>query len=480
LMNESKNNSRELKTIYEKLKSDSSAAVRLSMASTLQKIPAQERWSWIDAFPVLAEDSNDHNLPLMIWYAVEPMADIDRHRALQWAIEAGKQVPILQDFMLRRIAETGGAESINSLVTAMKSATSNELQASLLQALQTVLAGQRSVPMPKDWREVFDKIAKSNQPELLFLASKLGVIFGDSYSIETLRAILKNTNESTEHRAQAIESLSSIKDASIVNDLMGFVDSTKKTSNLTQIALQGLTQYDLPEVGIKILKVYSSLDTDEKKVAMATLCSRSHSAALMLDAIEKKQIPASDLTADLARQIEFLKDDSIIVKLKKNWGEVRSTPAEKLKLIENYKQLVASKTQKAPDEKLGKEIFAKTCQRCHALFGTGQNLGPDLTGSNRANLDYLLENIVDPSAVMANEYRQSILLTNDGRIVTGIVKSENEKTISIQTPEALVTIAKEDIEERKLSEKSMMPDDQLSPFSPHEIRSLFNYLRSTR
>ena len=50
-------------------------------------------------------------------------------------------------------------------------------------------------------------------------------------------------------------------------------------------------------------------------------------------------------------------------------------------------------------------MFAKTCQQCHTLYGVGGKVGPDITGSNRPNLDYLLENILDPSAVIPNDYK---------------------------------------------------------------------------
>ena len=56
------------------------------------------------------------------------------------------------------------------------------------------------------------------------------------------------------------------------------------------------------------------------------------------------------------------------------------------------------------DLSLGRALFAKTCAKCHTLFGVGGKVGPDITGSNRANLDYLLENILDPSAVIPKEY----------------------------------------------------------------------------
>jgi hypothetical protein len=67
-----------------------------------------------------------------------------------------------------------------------------------------------------------------------------------------------------------------------------------------------------------------------------------------------------------------------------------------------------------------------------------------------------------------------------GQVVTGILKGETDKTITLQTTEATVTLPKDEIEERRVSEKSMMPDDQLQAFSPHEVRSLIAYLRGTQ
>ena len=68
-----------------------------------------------------------------------------------------------------------------------------------------------------------------------------------------------------------------------------------------------------------------------------------------------------------------------------------------------------------PDLAQGRAIFGKSCAQCHTLFGVGGKVGPDLTGSNRANLDYLLENIIDPSAVIPKEYAATVVDMKDGR-----------------------------------------------------------------
>ena len=66
------------------------------------------------------------------------------------------------------------------------------------------------------------------------------------------------------------------------------------------------------------------------------------------------------------------------------------------KLIASYRDLLRRKTMVAADRELGRAVFAKTCQQCHTLFGVGAKIGPDLTGSNRADLDYVLTNVLDP------------------------------------------------------------------------------------
>ncbi len=159
------------------------------------------------------------------------------------------------------------------------------------------------------------------------------------------------------------------------------------------------------------------------------------------------------------------------------WGQVRSTPADKAALIDTYRKLLASQPSESPNASLGRAVFGKTCQQCHTLYGVGNTIGPNLTGSNRSDPEYLLSNIVDPSAVIAKEYQATVVTTTDGRVITGIVSADNDKSITLRTATDTIIVPKQEIDERTLSPVSMMPEDQLKQFSPHEILSLFAYLR---
>ena len=195
-----------------------------------------------------------------------------------------------------------------------------------------------------------------------------------------------------------------------------------------------------------------------------------------MQAIADQRIPKTDLSADLVRQLKNLQNEGIDKLLGDVWGQVRTTAADKAALIASYKQMQSLANDIPVDPSLGRAVFAKTCQRCHTLYGVGNNIGPDLTGSNRSNLDYLLTNIVDPSALIAKEYQASLITTLDGRVITGIVTAEDDKSVTVRTATEKLVLPKDEIDERTLSETSMMPEDQLKQFSPPEVLSLFAYL----
>ncbi len=123
-------------------------------------------------------------------------------------------------------------------------------------------------------------------------------------------------------------------------------------------------------------------------------------------------------------------------------------------------------------------MFEKTCAGCHQLFDAGRLVGPNLTGSQRNNLDYVLENVLDPSAVVGRDYRLTTIATADGRVLTGIVTEETAESLTLKTPKEDVLLAVSEIEARKQSRLSMMPEGLFDKLSDEEIRNLVAYLAS--
>ncbi len=450
---------------------DPSPVTRLYLASAAGRLPVTERWDVLKGLAAHASDAADHNLPLMLWYAAEPLAEVDPERALAFGIAAGKHIPLLRDFMLRRIGSRGDQAAVSTLVAALGKADDAAVQLAFLEAIRTSLTGQRRVAPPESWAAVSKRLTESTDAKVRLQAEALGVTFGDEAALTKVRARIADTKASIESRRESLAALLAAKDAKLGSVLHQLLSEPA----MREQALAGLAQVNDPKTAELVLAKYAELTPSEKRTALATLSARSDSAVAMLQALASKKIASNDLSADLVRQLQNLNSAEINELLGKTWGTVRETAADKAKLIEDYKKLVASTTAK-PDLGHGRAVYMRTCQQCHQLFGTGGKVGPDLTGSNRTNLDYLLSNIVDPSAVMAKEYQPTIVLTTDSRVVTGIVREEDDKALKIQTATALEVIPKDEIESRKLSSQSMMPDDQLKQFTPAEVLALLAYL----
>jgi putative membrane-bound dehydrogenase-like protein len=94
-------------------KTDNSALVRLYLASAMLRTAPEKRWETLTALIQRAEDKDDHNLPLMLWYAFEPTVELDMNRAVELALTA--KVPSVLPFTIQRVGAINSAASVKTL-----------------------------------------------------------------------------------------------------------------------------------------------------------------------------------------------------------------------------------------------------------------------------------------------------------------------------------------------------------------------------
>ncbi len=464
-----------LQQMAQMARTDTSPVVRLYLTSALQRLGLDQRWEILAALASHAEDVNDHNLPYMIWYAAEPLAKADPARALQWALSPGMKIPRVRNFLLRRVSSLASPKALAAIMQALQKTSSKQDKTDILRGLQKGLTGHVKLEPPQLWESVYPTLVASDNETLQSQAMALGVKFGDPRAMEGFREILKSDRSSSFVRQEAMASLLSANDPKLVPTLLPLLSDP----GLREPALAGLARYEDPQIPPAILKVYPNLPLDQKRVALSTLTSRESYALVLLKAVAEKQLPATDISADLVRQLHNLKNDKVDQWVASTWGQMRTTAEDKLQLIKHYKKMVSGSNSSQADISLGRAVFAKTCQQCHKLYGVGNTIGPDLTGSNRRNLDYLLANIVDPSGVITKEYQATILYVN-GRAITGVVSAEDDQSVTLRNATETVVVPKDEIEERVLSDVSLMPENQLKQYSKLEIISLIAYLRTKR
>ena len=260
--------------------------------------------------------------------------------------------------------------------------------------------------------------------------------------------------------------------------LVEFLNRNFGDKDVRQYVIEAYAFCDDPEIATRVINQFKKLKPAGKTAAINTLSKRTTWAIRLLQAIESEKIEKRYLTAWHARQIVNLGDDKTTLKLEAVWGTIRKTPAARRRELNTLRALMSNATRNQQSLTNGKKIFEKSCANCHVLYGKGGKIGPDLTGSNRKDLGYLLENILDPSSSVADTFRSSIIGLNDGRTITGVILRESKATLEIQTTEKLIVVDRDEVEKIKKTDQSLMPEGLLNDFTPEQKTDLLLYLMS--
>jgi putative heme-binding domain-containing protein len=454
-------------------KDDPSPVVRLYLACALQRLSLQARWGIAEGLLSHAEDATDANLPLLDWYGIEPLVPADAARGLQLAVAA--RLPLVRQFIARRAVDDAAARGdkgdLRPLVTAL-SGTNETVQLDLLKGTREALRGRKNMKMPDGWPALYARLAKSDNAALRENGVIVALVLGDPQALLDLRKTAASKSAATAERLAALEALIEKRPA----DLAPLLHDLLADKAVRRQALRGLGSFAHAGTPQRVLAAYADLNVDEKQDAIAALASRKEYALELLGAVEKKAVARADMSAYIARQLYAMGDKQVSDKLRQVWGEVRDTAPEKQKQLARYKALLTPAFMKNADSRNGRLIFSKTCAQCHKLFGEGNMIGPDLTGYNRAEIDYLLVKIVDPSSQVAKDYHMSIVATQDGRVLTGIIVERSSTRLILQTATERIILAKDDLDEVKDSPLSIMPEGQLEALSKEQVRDLIGYL----
>jgi putative heme-binding domain-containing protein len=417
------------------------------------------------------EDAKDHNLPLLVWYSLIPVADADPGALATLA--GNTELHTTRKFMARRLAEeiNKSPAAVNQLLeTAL--AKPEAFQVDILDGLALGLKGLRKTVKPAAWDALTKKLSNSANVALRNRVRDLGVVLGDSSALEATRKMATN---STADVAARIAALEAIIDAN-PPDLRQLCEQLLGQRKLNAVAARGLATFDDPAIGPILVKAYPNFDAADRPQLVATLVSRPALAKALLDAMADKKIPRGDISAFDARQIRSFNDTDLNKKLASVWGEVRESPAEKKAQMAKWKSQLTPAVFIMADKSNGRLLFNKTCATCHVLHGEGATVGPDLTGGGRQNIDFLLGKILDPSAAVSADFRMSVVSLKDGRVLNGIVTAKTERTLTLKTTTDSVTVEHGEVESTRESTQSLMPDGMLEGLTFEQVRDLIAYL----
>jgi putative membrane-bound dehydrogenase-like protein len=460
---------------------DQSPVVRRELASLLQRIPVLKRQSIATALLGHGEDKDDPMIPLLIWYGIEPLVGSDPKIGLELARVS--KLPKVTEFIYRRLSsDDAGRASMLSELTKEPDAAKRE--ATLAMILSSA-RGAGKLTMPQDWAATAAKLKAGASGAGEQMVTELSALFGDEAAIQHYISIVWRKEYAAEFRT-SLRVLSQVRPSSpeLRIALMDFIVCTPSTSPFKRDALQaagvlGGFSADQLQLLVKTVQNKELIGPDAIPDAINTLASTKEGAKELLKAVEAKTVPATALSPFLVRQLTAFDDKEINALIKSAWGDVNAPKADLGERTKKFRELLTPAALAKGDLAKGKMLFTMTCGQCHKLFGEGQNVGPDITGSNRADLNYLLENVLDPNAVIGKAYQLNLFTMKDGRVMSGVIKEESPAAVKIAMMGGVeFTLPQADIAKREVSKLSTMPEGLFDALPKEQVIDLVKYLQS--
>jgi putative heme-binding domain-containing protein len=341
---------------------------------------------------------------------------------------------------------------------------------SLLDGMRDGLAGRTDVTPPAGWPAARARLERSNR-RVSAAAAEVARHFGDAETAQRNLATVRDWTAPMADRRRALVALATQRRAPLAAQLPALID----VPALRIEAIRAVAAFDSAALGKVLLSRYPSFDEAERAEAVQALASRPTYGRLLTTAIGAGTIPRRDVPPHIARQLRRVVGTQFTMV----WGPVEPNALED-HVLAKYRTLLTDRALADANAMRGRVVFRQTCGTCHQLYGEGGTVGPDLTGSNRGNLDYLLLNVLDPNADVPEAYRMAVVTTRDGRTLAGNVVAETERQVTLRTVgQEPVLISTADIQSREVTPSSLMPVGLLDGLTDAEVLDLVAYLRTT-
>ncbi|MCA9189408.1 MAG: c-type cytochrome [Pirellulaceae bacterium] len=252
-------------------------------------------------------------------------------------------------------------------------------------------------------------------------------------------------------------------------------------SQPSELQLAVLTAFAAAHDELPTVKIVDKCIVSGPKVqaAMVDLCFQSpEGLAVLLRAVEEERLPLAAVSALRREQLREHADERIRQRARKllSVGENDT----RMEVVNRFEAALAL----ARDPARGREVFRKTCSRCHRLEDYGYRVGPDLTTARTRADATLLVDIFNPSSSLAQGFTVASVTTVDGRIHTGLLANDGATSVTLldggkQVGDAPMerSVLRKEIEELRVLSKSLMPDGLEQELNAQDVADLIGYLR---
>lgn len=234
---------------------------------------------------------------------------------------------------------------------------------------------------------------------------------------------------------------------------------------------------DAPQAAQIVLDRYEHLQPAAQTAAIDLLTSRAAWAKALLAAVAERRVPHAALTLNHARMLASSPDAEVAAAVVEHWGVVRTgrDPRREQVVADWLAKLAAVRAE----AKRGETHFIKHCSACHRLAGQGFEVGPDISRSGQATFEQLVANVLDPNLTIGAAYRSRTAVTQDGRVVLGLLVEDSPERIVLAVKGGETqAIPREQIAELVVNELSLMPEGLEEQLTIQELADLLAFVRA--
>ena len=332
----------------------------------------------------------------------------------------------------------------------------------------TSLKGAMSAPMSP-------LLADQSTHPLASDAALLAVSWGDTRGLQQIRHSLTARDVPADLRLKGLNALIATKDDRALPSVATILTDKAELPEFKSQVMLVVGRIDDLKVADVMLGEFARMEPDLQSKAVELLTQRANWARQLLIAIGDKKIPATVINLNQARRLKDLKDEELTKLLTTHWGQVREgRDPNREQYIASMKALI----RKSPGDPLaGEKAFKKVCAQCHKMYGEGAEVGPDITRNGRNDFTQLLSNVFDPSLVIGAGYRSYTVITSGGRVLNGLLAEDSPQRVVLKVQGGKQeVIARSDLDDFKVNEISLMPEQLEKQLSPQEIVDLFAFI----
>jgi putative heme-binding domain-containing protein len=291
-------------------------------------------------------------------------------------------------------------------------------------------------------RRQVDEIAASHGAGRI-PATIIGLWWNDPAAVKTARQIIADPGADITLRGRFLRALGDLKDAGNADVFAALLYDNGAPILIRQNAATALGAMDDARAAGLLVSRFDQLPTDLRPMVINATVLSKVAAKVLLDSIKAGNTPLSFMNENHARAIANLNDAALARELADVWGTIRTErDPQRVKVAAEYKRLFLSR---GGDPARGWKVFDAKCAQCHAIYGRGGTIGPDLTGVGRDNLDLLLSNVLDPSLVIGKPYYVYVAKKKDGSSVSGLLVEDSDKQVVLKDPTGQFVVPRSDL-----------------------------------